>query len=597
MEENQEGISSLQAEALRKKQFEKNKWFFTSSGIGRDMCYQLIASFLLTYVQFGVSLTLAQFTALSLIIGVGGRIWDALNDPLMGAIIEGTHMKSGKFRPWILLGAIGCGLVIIAMFGIQNIPGWKFVVFMSVMYLLWESTFTMNDIGYWSMLPSLSSVKEERNSATALTVLFAGVGAIIAQGVIPMVTVGDVRAGYRLVAIVVAAVFIGSQLMTFLGVKEPPRRKSEQNDSVSVKRMWRTICKNDQVLWMTLSMFFYSIASAMLTALAANLLYLELGYNGTLYFYIVVAYGVTSVFVNIIYPLLAGRLGRRKLQSISIMAAVIGYAAIGLMGWGSIFPFSIWALCLFCAIVSAGQSLFYMASIVNMTNCVEYNDYKFGERNEAVVSTLRPFMVKFAAAMHTLLITLVLTISGTFLLSQSISTLETQRDFFAKMDAPEQAYYIGSVQGYLHEYDGLEIGTDEYDAAASRIEAQIEADEFMSTCQLDAQYVPALADAMVMRDTQELGRLGTLDASLLSADASFTLEVGDLASGEESAANLNFRDKGTLSMRIWVRLAVSALPIVLLLLSLFIQRRKFIIDEDYYDNMVAQIKKREQQTE
>jgi hypothetical protein len=64
------------------------------------------------------------------------------------------------------------------MFNIQSIPGWRFVVFMTVMYLLWESTFTMNDIGYWAMLPSLSSVKEERNSITTLTVLFAGVGAI-----------------------------------------------------------------------------------------------------------------------------------------------------------------------------------------------------------------------------------------------------------------------------------------------------------------------------------------------------------------------------------------------------------------------------------
>ena len=62
------------AEIQRKRQFEKNKWLFSSSGIGRDLLYQLIASFLLTYIQFGVSLTLAQFTALSLIIGVGGRI-------------------------------------------------------------------------------------------------------------------------------------------------------------------------------------------------------------------------------------------------------------------------------------------------------------------------------------------------------------------------------------------------------------------------------------------------------------------------------------------------------------------------------------------
>ncbi len=590
-------LSPEEIELRRKKQFTKNKWLFSTSGIGRDMVYQLIASFLLTYIQFGVSLTLAQFTTLSLIIGVGGRIWDAVNDPLMGAIIEGSHIRWGKFKPWILIGAITCGLVIICMFGIQSIPGWRFVVFMSVIYLLWESTFTMNDIGYWAMLPSLSSVTKERNSVTTLTVLFAGVGAIIAQGLIPMVTVGDVRAGYRMVAIVIAAVFIGSQIMTAVGVKETPRAKVENAEKVSLAKMWKTIVRNDQILWMTLSMLFYNIGSALLTALAANLLYLELGYNGTLYFYVVCAYGITSVAVNILYPWLVGMLGRRKLQNVSIAAAIVGYILLGAMGWTAVFPFSIIALCAFCVLISAGQSLFYMASIVNMTNCVEYNDYKFGERNEAVVSTLRPFMAKFAAAMHTLIITLVLTVSGTFLLSQSISTLETQRDFFAKIaTASEQAYYVGQIQGYLEEYQGLSIGTAAYDAASEAISREINADAVMAGYQIDAQYVPALGDAMITREENGeavyLGRLSEVNADELAEGSVCTLEVGDLKSGQESAANLNFRDQGTLSMRIWLRIAVTLVPILLLLAALFIQRKKFIIDETYYDMMLSEIGQR-----
>ncbi len=591
------------AEFGRKKTFERNKWLFSASGVGRDMAYQLIASFLLTYIQFGVSLTLAQFTTISLIIGVGGRIWDAVNDPMMGAIIEGTHMRWGKFKPWILIGAVLCGLVIMAMFGIQAFAGWKFVVFMSVMYLLWESTFTMNDIGYWAMLPSLSSVKEERNSVTTLTVLFAGIGAIIAQGVIPTLTVGDMRAGYRTVGIIVALVFIGSQVMTSVGVKEAPRSKAEQAEKVSLKKMWKTICRNDQILWMTLSMFFYNIASAMLTALASNFLYLEIGYNGTLYFYVVVAYGVPSVLVNILYPMLVNKLGRKKLQSISVAAAVFGYAALGLMGWFSFFPVNMIVLCAFIVLISCGQSLFYMSSIVNMTNCVEYNDYKYGERNEAVVSTLRPFMAKFAAAMHTLIITLVLTISGTFLLSQSISALETQRDFFAKIEnGVDQARYIAQIQDYIKEFGDAELGSEEYNAIAASVAARIDDGAFISGFQLDAQYVPALGEAMVIvknadGSSAEIGRLKQVDpegmASITKRDgASLALEIGDLASGAESAANLNFRDKSTLSMRIWVRLAITLIPIALLLLALYTQKKKFVIDEDYYDMMIEEIEKR-----
>jgi melibiose permease/lactose/raffinose/galactose permease len=581
-------------EALRKKTFNRNKWYFSISGIGRDMSYSLIDSFLLIYIQFGVSLTLAQFTTLSLIIGVGGRVWDAMNDPLMGAIIEGSHFKSGKFRPWILLGAILCGLVIITMFNVQSIPGWRFVVFMTVMYLLWESTFTMNDIGYWAMLPSLSSVKEERNSITTLTVLFAGVGAILAQGLIPQVTVGDMRAGYRLVAIIIGVTFIACQALLFFTVKEPPRRKVEQTENISLKKMWKTIARNDQVLWMTLSMLFYNIGSTMLIALAANLIYLELGYNGTLYFYVVVAYGVTMVAVNALYPWLANKLGRKRLQNTSILVASIGYLAIAAMGWSPALPFNIALLCAFAILVSGGQALFYMTCIINMANCVEYNDYKHGERNEAVVSTLRPFMAKFAAAMHTLIVTLVLAVSGTFLLSQSISTLETQRDFFNKDDVAAQQYYIQQIQSYLPEYEGLTSGTAEYKAVATKVEQQIEADGAMSTYQIDTEYVPALKEAMVVEtgadgETKELGRLGSFDTASMSPGGKYALKIDDLTSGEESAANLSFLHQRTLTMRIWVRMAMTVLPVILLLLSLYTQRKKFFIDEDYYDKMMEEI--------
>ena len=328
---------------------------------------------------------------------------------------------------------------------------------------------------------------------------------------------------------------------------------------------------------------------------------MELGYNGTLYFYVVVAYGVTMVAVNALYPALANKLGRNRLQNWSIIVAVIGYALIAVMGWTSILPFSIALLCLFCVMVSAGQSLFYMTCIINMTNCVEYNDYKYGERNEAVVSTLRPFMAKFAAAMHTLIVTLVLAISGTFLLSQSISTLETQRDFFDKHDASGQAYYITQVQSYLKDYVGLTAGTTEYKEVATAVGTQIAADDLMSKFQIDPEYVPALSDAMVILTAEdgtqvELGRLGSFDASSISAaNGVYSIKIDDLKSGEESAANLHFRDQSTLTMRVWVRLASTLLPALMLVISIWIQKKKFFIDEEYYDRMIHEIDSRKEE--
>lgn len=599
---NQEAAASVQPdinEQARVRQFNKNKWFFSLGGVGRDMSYQLIAAFLLVYVQFGVSLTLAQFTTLSIIIGIGGRIWDAINDPMMGAIIEGTHMKWGKFKPWILIGAVTCGIIIIMMFNIRIWTGWNFVIFMTIMYLLWETTFTMNDIGYWAMLPSLSSKKNERNTVTMLTVFFAGIGAFAAQGMVVFMTPGNVVKGYSVVSIIIVAAFIGCQLLTTLGVKETPRIDSE-GGGVSLKHMWKTIKNNDQILWMTLSMLFYSVGSGLLVALAYNLYYLEVGYDSNCFYFIVI-FGVCNIVVNLLYPKLAQILGRKKLQRYSSLLAMLGYLGIGLIGWWpKFFPFNLLTLSIFGVLVFCGQTLFYMASIINMTNCVEYNEYKQGERNEAVVSTLRPFMAKFSSAMQYGLVTLVLAVSGIFVLSQNISLMESQKDFLINIESTEdQIKYIESISGYLDIYYAVQ----DTQKANELVAEAILNDTFMAKYQLQSEYIKSLGDCKIYRakyvnkeliEEIDLGYWKDIkNADLLEESGTVKYKYSMQLTGKGfNAANENFKKESNLSMRLWIRMAVSLVPILLLAASLLIQEKKFIIDEKYYDMMLVEIAKK-----
>ena len=578
------------------RQFNRNKWLFGVSGIGRDMSYQLIASFLLTYIQFGMTLSIVQFTTISLLIGVGGRIWDAVNDPMMGAIIEGSHMKFGKFRPWILMGAVLTGAIIIAMFNVQSLSGWSFVVFMAVMYLLWESAFTMNDIGYWSMLASLSSKKEQRNSATMLTVVFAGVGAFIAQGGISFLYPGNMRQAFRWISIAVALIFVAMQTIMVLFIRERPRAVMEKNEKVSLKQMWDTIRKNDQVLWMTLSMLFYNVGSSLLVGLAYNLYYLEIGYDGNAIVFIAI-FGIFNIAAQAFYPKLAQKLGRKKLQTWSIIVACVGYLGIALLGWTNILPFNLITLSIFGVFVFVGQALFYMASIINMTNCVEYNEYKRGERNEAVVSTLRPFMAKFADALKYGIVTLVLTVSMVYGLSQNISTLEVQKGHFDRMETTaEQVQYIDAVTEYLVMLDDPNVDLDE-------ITDLMQNNDALKGKQIAGNYLAALGDVAIMKQTAEgtefVGYLKDMSGVALDADSKYVMAIsGKDGSGNDfNAANDNFKAEGDLSMRLWIRMSVTVAPMIFLLLSLLVQNKKFIIDEDYYDMMLSEIEKRKQSDE
>ncbi|MBQ2914673.1 MAG: MFS transporter [Clostridia bacterium] len=584
------------------RQFNKNKWLFSVSGIGRDMSYQLIAAFLLTYIQFGMTLSIAQFTTLSLLIGVLGRVWDAINDPVMGAIIEGTHMKFGKFRPWILIGAVLTGLIIILMFNVQSLTGWGFVAFMIVVYLLWETTFTMNDIGYWSMLASLSSKKEQRNSVTMLTVVFAGVGAFAAQGGISFLYPGNVQQAFSWISIAIAVIFVAMQVVMVLLIKERPRDQMEKNEKISVKQMWNTIKNNDQILWMTLVMLFYNIGSSMLVGLAYNLYFLEIGYDGNAIVFIAI-FGIFNIVSQLFYPKLSAKLGRKKLQNISIVLACIGYLGIALLGWTSILPFNLITLSVFGVLVFVGQAWYYMACIINMTNCVEYNEYKRGERNEAVVSTLRPFMAKFADALKYAVVTLVLVASTVYGLSQNISTMEGQKGHFDRMEtAIERSEYIAQVNECLDKY----IITEDSDI--DKINTEINNNySALAGKQINAEYLHALGDVYIaLYDANnevvysfKLSDATQADYFILNAhDGACKMLISNATATDKlpefNAANKNFKESRNLGMRLWLRAGVTVFPVLMLVASLLIQNKKFIIDEDYYDMMLVEIEKRKQ---
>ncbi|HOP12155.1 MAG TPA: glycoside-pentoside-hexuronide (GPH):cation symporter [Oscillospiraceae bacterium] len=413
--------------------FKRNKWAYSIPGIGRDMAYTLFATYVLTYVLFTRSVTTEQFATLGIILAIF-RVWDALNDPVMGGIVENTRGRFGKFKPWIMIGAVTNGVVLVAMFT-NRVEGWAFVWLFAVLYLLWDITWTMNDIAYWSMLPSLTSDPKRRDSVTSLANLFGGIGAIAATGLIPIFTNGtnaiggNSISGYIAVVIFIASALVISQIIVCACVKQDNTSRSEKEANVGLKKMFHVIFHNDQLLWVTLIMLLYNLGSTLITAFGVNYMYLSFGYDGFLVTLFVAFWAIASIAINALYPTFAAKRNRKTLSKLAVIMTTVGYAMFFL--GGTLIPntdalrvLNIGLLCLEAFIIGFGQSLFYMVTTICLTNTIEYNQYKTGERDEAIIFSLRPFMAKMGSALQQVVITVVYIAIGMTTLTNGISEVE-----------------------------------------------------------------------------------------------------------------------------------------------------------------------------
>ncbi|MBR2398073.1 MAG: MFS transporter [Clostridia bacterium] len=406
----------------------RNKWSYCVGGL-RDAQYNLVSMFLMVYVQYTIKLNALQFAAISAIMIVC-KVWDAINDPMMGTIIENAKLKSGKFRPWIIIGALSNAVITLALF-LVRLEGWAFVAFFGVMYLLWGMTFTMNDVGYWSMLPALSNDANERNLITTMMTIFTSIGAFAVAAVVPMITATDKAARYGLCAIAIVSLFVITQSITFFGVKEKERDFSKKAESITLVKMFKIIKNNDQLLWITLVLCCYYLGSGLLLQFGTNFCYFEFGYveGGGIYMIFAVVYLVSTLISQVIFPKLVAKYKRKKVIAIGTCLAVFGYVV--LMMFGYVLPKAVWVIGVAGFGIFAGQNLMYLCMLVQMTNTIEYNELRTGNRDESIVFSLRSFLAKFTSALQTGVVTMVLLVSGIFAATEGISELEAQSNLGA----------------------------------------------------------------------------------------------------------------------------------------------------------------------
>ena len=229
-------------------------------------------AFVVISTFFTVFLTkaLGMPPALAGTIPLIGKAWDAVNDPLMGAITDKTKSKFGAKRFWILVGSIVSAITFIALWipfrACGSVMG--MYAFYVIMYLLFSSGSTLVMVPYNGLLPDMVDDYTTRARFSSVRMIFSSFGAIIA-GLIPTLLIKDNTnaAQYLTVALIFAVIFSASVLLTFFGTWEPQK----EVEKFSMKEAFIesiTVFKSRSFRLFTLIFIFGQGAADFLTGLA-----------------------------------------------------------------------------------------------------------------------------------------------------------------------------------------------------------------------------------------------------------------------------------------------------------------------------------------
>ncbi|PIE04247.1 MAG: sugar transporter [Spirochaetales bacterium] len=352
----------------------RNRYSFGLGTIGRDMVYSLISMYLMFYLTDILQLSNAVLWWITFII-MAARIFDALNDPVMGTIVDNTRTRFGKFKPWIALGALLSGIFTVLLFTDFGLSGRAYIAVFAVFYLLWGISFTANDIAYWSMLPALSFEQKEREKIGSFARICANAGLFLVVGLIVPVTsalgklLGSMKSAYFVFSLALVGIMWLSQSITLFGVKPPPAPGKNSAGHTTLKGMIRAIFGNDQLLFTAVSMALFMIGYV--TTTSFGLYFFKYAYgNEDMYSVFAVILGVSQIAMNMLW---------------------IGAAGI---------------------LLFVGQAFIQLLMLMFLADTVEYGQWKLGKRNESVTFALQPFINKMGGAIASGVVGIVVIISG-----------------------------------------------------------------------------------------------------------------------------------------------------------------------------------------
>ena len=400
--------------------------------------FALIGSFLQMFYTDVLHIPLAAITVLMLV----ARIWDAINDPLCGALIDAQKpTKHGRFRPYVFWFSVPLAIAFILVF--VKIPGLsehQYLIYAYITYILYGMLYTAVNIPYGSMASVMTEDLTERSTLSVARSVGAGIGSVPGKILLPLMVYSTVvEAGEKVkvldasklmwAVILIAGFSVIIYFAFFKMTKEniaPPQNLEKSN----LIKVLGQLFKNRPFVTLCLASLLL-LAGDMYTMTVLNYVFKNYFQKPGLYALITVANYLPMLLLMPFMGKLVRRFGKKELCSVGALVTAAAYLIMFLIHTNNVFVF----LALIF-VTGFGMSFFTLEVWAMVTDVIDYHEVKDGRRDEGTTYASFSFFRKLGQTVAGIGATIAMAIIG----------YETAEGVLVQTDAVNHGLYnIGTI--------------------------------------------------------------------------------------------------------------------------------------------------------
>ncbi len=368
----------------------KEKYSYGGFFLGQNIIYALIAGFLMIYYTEVVSLKAVDVGIMFAI----ARLWDAINDPIMGIIIDKVKLKSGKFLPWIRTVTFLLPIIVIILFtnpfadAAYNIK----LIYAYITYIAFGMVYTLSDVPIFAQSTVVSSDVNERTSYLMTGRFFALIGSLVAIVIFPLIAtkIGLAPSAYLM------AIIAFFTMLPFVFFGKERIHDKENSEKITVGKMIKVVFSNKYLLIYFTS--FILLRGLMINQITGNYFYAFVMENTAIISIVALLSIIPGLLLAVVAPKLIRKLGKIKLYIILNLIGAVAGILLFFVGYNSTLVVIILATLMSFPITA---SSIMMGLFVG--DCIEYGEYKTGHRNEALSFSVQTFTNKASTAITALI--------------------------------------------------------------------------------------------------------------------------------------------------------------------------------------------------